>query len=107
MKMLFVFFLVNMAWIFFRANTIGDAFAAIVKMFTVPGAPFMSPMAMLFGMLSLVILMVKDFADEFYPSWKLLTSDNKVVATITCALLAVYVVLFGVLDSSQFIYFQF
>ena len=51
LKMLFVFFLVNMAWIFFRANTIDDAFTAIVKMFTHPGAPFMSPMAMLFGML--------------------------------------------------------
>ena len=107
LKMLFVFFIVNMAWIFFRANTIGDAFTAIVKMFTNPGAPFMSPMAMLFGMLSFVILVVKDFADEFHPSWKLLASDNKVVATIACTLLAVYVLLFGVLDSSQFIYFQF
>lgn len=107
LKMLFVFFIVNMAWIFFRANTIGDAFTAIVKMFTNAGAPFMSPMAMLFGMLSFVILVVKDFADEFHPSWKLLASDNKVVATIACTLLAVYVLLFGVLDSSQFIYFQF
>lgn len=107
LKMLFVFFLVNMAWIFFRANTIGDAFTAIIKIFTNPGAPFMYPMAMLFGMLSLVILVVKDFADEFHPSWKLLASDNKVIETIACALLAVYVVLFGVLESSQFIYFQF
>lgn len=107
LKMLFVFVLVNMAWIFFRANTIGDAFTAIVKMCTNPGSPFMSPMAMLFGMLSLAILVVKDFADEFHPNWKLLASDNKLVATVACALLAVYVVLFGVLDSSQFIYFQF
>lgn len=106
-KMLFVFFLVNMAWIFFRANTIGDAFAAITKMFINPGTPFISPMAMLFGLFSLVFLVIKDFADEFHPSWKLLTSHNKVLSTIACAMLAVYVVLFGVLDSSQFIYFQF
>ena len=107
LKILFVFLLVNMAWIFFRANSIGDAFTAIAKMFTQPSAPFMSPMAMLFGMLSLMILLVKDFADEFHPKWKLMASDNKVVATVTCALLSVYVILFGVLDSSQFIYFQF
>lgn len=107
LKMLFVFLLVNMAWIFFRANSIGDAFTAIAKMFTQPSMPFMSPMAMLFGMLSLMILLVKDFADEFHPNWKLMASDNKVVSTVACALLSVYVILFGVLDSSQFIYFQF
>ena len=107
LKMLFVFLLVNMAWIFFRANTIVDAFTAITKMFTQPSMPFMSPMAMLFGMLSLMILLVKDFADEFHPNWKLMASDNKVVSSVACALLSVYVILFGVLDSSQFIYFQF
>lgn len=107
LNMLFVFLLVNMAWIFFRANTIVDAFTAIAKMFTQPSMPFMSPMAMLFGMLSLMILLVKDFADEFHPNWKLMASDNKVVSTVACALLSVYVILFGVLDSSQFIYFQF
>lgn len=107
LNMLFVFLLVNMAWIFFRANSIGDAFTAIAKMFTQPSMPFMSPMAMLFGMLSLMILLVKDFADEFHPKWKLMASDNKMVSTVACALLSVYVILFGVLDSSQFIYFQF
>ena len=107
LKMAFTFFLVNMAWIFFRANTIGDAFTAITKIFTNPGSPFMSPMPMLFGMLSTAILLFKDYTDEFNPTWRLLSSNNKVVATITCVLLAVYVILFGVLDSSQFIYFQF
>ena len=105
--MIFIFFLVNMAWVFFRANTIGDAFMAIDKMFTNPGSPFLSPMAMLFGVLSLLILAIKDFADEFKPELKLMASDNKFISTLTCALLSVYVILFGVLDSSQFIYFQF
>ena len=107
LKMLFIFLLVNMAWVFFRANTIGDAFLAIEKIFTSPGTPFLSPMAMLFGILSFLFLAAKDFADEFKPGLKLMASDNKAVSTITCALLSVYVILFGVLDSSQFIYFQF
>lgn len=106
-KMLFIFFLVNMAWIFFRANTISDACVAISKMFTNPGMPFLSPMAMLFGTLSLGILAIKDFADEFKPNLKLMSSDNQVISVVTCAFLTVYVILFGVLDSSQFIYFQF
>lgn len=107
LKMLFIFVLVNMAWVFFRAGSIEDAFMAISKMFTQPGVPFLSPMAMIFGAMSIAILFVKDFADEFRPGWKLMSSNNKVVSTVTCALLAIYVVLFGVLDSSQFIYFQF
>ena len=107
LKMLFVFLLVNMALIFFRADTIGDAVASISKMFLQPGIPFIYPMPMLFGMMSVALLLIKDFADEFHPEWKLLAADNKVVATIACTLLSVYVIMFGVLDSSQFIYFQF
>ena len=106
-KMLFVFFLVNMAWIFFRANSIGDALIAIQKICTNHGTPFLSPMAMLFGVMSFLILAIKDFADEFKPELKLIASDNKIISTLACALLSVYIILFGVLDSSQFIYFQF
>ena len=106
-KMLFVFFLLNMAWIFFRANSIGDALTAIQKICTNPGTPFLSPMAMLFGVMSFLILAIKDFADEFKPELKLIASDNKIISTLACALLSVYIILFGVLDSSQFIYFQF
>lgn len=106
-KILFIFFWVNLAWIFFRANSIEDAFIAITKIFTSPGFPFLSPMAMLFGLMSSIILFFKDYADEFQPKWKLMNSHNRIISTFTCALLAIYIVLFGVLDSSQFIYFQF
>ncbi len=106
-KILFVFVLVNLAWVFFRASTIDNAFMAITKMFTNVGAPFISPMAMLFGLLSTFILFLKDYADEFHPKWKMLNSDNSIVSIVTTAVLIVFIFLFGVLDSSQFIYFQF
>lgn len=106
-KILIVFFLVNFAWIFFRADTLADAFLAIVKIFTDQGFPFIYPMSMFFGIVSMTILFLKDFVDEFCPNWKSFSSDNKLISTIGCSLLAVYILLFGVLDSSQFIYFQF
>lgn len=106
-KILFVFVLVNLAWVFFRASTIDSAFMAISKMFTNFGSPFIYPMAMIFGILSTFILFVKDYADEFHPKWKLLNSSNDFVSVITTAVLIVFIFLFGVLDSSQFIYFQF
>ena len=107
LKIVFVFLLVNFAWIFFRASSIDNAFLAISKMFTEFGAPFISPMAMLFGVLSTLILFVKDFADEYHPQWRLIDSRKPAISVVTLASLIVFIFLFGVLDSSQFIYFQF
>jgi len=107
LKIILVFLLVNFAWIFFRASTISDAFLAISKMFTEFGTPFISPMAMIFGLVSTTILFIKDYADEYHPSWKLLNSSNVAVSVVTTAVLIEFIFLFGVLDSSQFIYFQF
>ena len=106
-RIILVFLLVNFAWIFFRANTISDAFVAIGKIFTDFGHPFISPMAMYFGLMSSTILFVKDFADEFHPGWRLISSPKRIISYITMAALVVFIFLFGVLDSSQFIYFQF
>lgn len=106
-KILIVFLLANLAWIFFRANTTEDAFTAVTKIFANPGKPFLSPMAMLFGLASTSLLFAKDFADEFYPRLRLLNSENMVLSVLSNAILMVYVILFGVLDNSQFIYFQF
>ncbi len=106
-KTVWIFLLVNFAWILFRADSIGDAFMALTKIFTEPGRPFISAMAMLFGGLSLFILFVKDYADEFHPAWKALNSDKRWISIPTTAFLLVYIVLMGVLDNSQFIYFQF
>lgn len=107
LKILFVFIMVNIAWVFFRADTISDAFYALQKMMSVPTMPYLSPMAMLFGAISMLLLFVKDYTDEYHPEWCLLNSRHRPIALLTASLLAVYIMLFGVMDSSQFIYFQF
>ena len=101
------FILVTIAWIFFRVPSINDAFIAIVKIFTAQGALFMSPLAMLYGMLSILILLIKDFADEYYPKLTMLNSSNRLISIPTTAVIFIYIILFGVIDNSQFIYFQF
>lgn len=106
-KIILTFILATIAWIFFRAETIGMAGEIVAKIFTNFGMPFISPEAMLFGLLSTIILLVKDVTDEFCPRVKMLNSDNKVLSGITCSVLIIYIILFGVLDGSQFIYFQF
>lgn len=106
-KIVLTFILATIVWIFFRAETIGMAGTIVAKIFSNPGVPFISPEAMLYGMASLFILLAKDISDEFIPHLKLLNSNNRVISDITCSFLIIFIILFGVLDGSQFIYFQF
>ena len=106
-KIVFVFTLVSFAWLFFRANTISDAFYAISKIITDFRHPFIHPMAMLFGIVSTLILFAKDYVDEYHPKCCFMISNNTLVSSFAFVLVLVYILLFGILDSSQFIYFQF
>lgn len=106
-KIAFCFALACFAWIFFRANNVTDAFTVIGKIFTQQGSLFISPMVMLFGGISIFILLIKDVSDEFTLKLKFLNSPNAIISFASAVILFVFVLLFGVLDNSQFIYFQF
>ena len=108
-KIFVVFLLVDFAWIFFRANNVNDAFTAIFKIFTTFGEPaFLKADVLLGSILALMILFVKEIKDEFFPNKiKLISNDNPYVSSFFAVLLISIILLFGVFDSSQFIYFQF
>lgn len=106
-KIVVTFLLATIAWVFFRADSLEMACTIVGKTFSDFGKPFISPEAMLFGLLSILILSAKDIADEFYPRIAVLNSSNKYISGIAFSVLTVYIILFGVLDGSQFIYFQF
>ena len=107
LKMALCFALVCFAWVFFRANTASDAFMAIGKIFTEQGKLYIHSMTMAFGILSALFLVAKDAKDEFFPSIKVINSKNKILSILSISVLFIYILLFGVLDNSQFIYFQF
>jgi D-alanyl-lipoteichoic acid acyltransferase DltB (MBOAT superfamily) len=108
-KILITFLLVDFAWIFFRANTISDAFLAINKIFTSPnGNLFLKGDVLLGGSLALLILFIKEFKDEFYvDKINFMSNKNKYISIFYFVLLLSIILLFGVFDSDQFIYFQF
>ena len=56
---------------------------------------------------SLAIMVVKDSCDQFGAKMKLFYSKYAVVRYLSVALLIGYILLFGVLEGGQFIYFQF
>ncbi|MFH1119618.1 MAG: MBOAT family O-acyltransferase [Bacteroidota bacterium] len=103
------YFLFSVSQIFGRADNLDDAFLVFRRIFTDPGPLFLGPPSTFInGSIALALLMLKDFFDEFRPG-RLLLFDNprKIVRIISCSLVIILILLIGILDSGQFIYFQF
>ncbi|MBR4616892.1 MAG: MBOAT family protein, partial [Kiritimatiellae bacterium] len=103
------FAVVLIAWIFFRASDVTAAFGIIRKIFTNPGPLFPGdgfPNQAL-AILSIGILMLRELKEEFFPRFKLLTSDRFFVSAVSAAALAVFIMLTAVWHGGEFIYFQF
>ena len=93
--------------VFFRANTVADAFIAYKQMFTSFGRLFVDANTIGYGILAIMLLMFKDYINEYHPNVKFLNSDKPLVSIIATALLLCLILLVGVFDGGQFIYFQF
>lgn len=108
LRIVVTFVLVTFAWIFFRMPTFNDALVAIGKIFTQQGTPFIDSNTMLQMALGFAVLLAKDTIDEYWPGKCQLLSNRRVwVRMATYVVLIISILLFGVLDGGQFIYFQF
>lgn len=108
LRMCVTFLMVTFAWIFFRMPTTSEALTVICKIFTQPGQLFIDSSTMLQMALGLVVLLSKDIVDEYMPDrFNLLSSRRFGVRLTTYVAVIISVLLFGVLDGGQFIYFQF
>lgn len=104
---IFCFCMVCLAWIFFRANTITDAFSIINKILTNPGRPFYDIYVFVYGIASLAILLIKDAKDAYGVKAGFLHANSFVVRFISFIFLTTYIMLFGAMSADSFIYFQF
>ena len=107
LSVVFCFVLVAFAWVFFRANTVGDAFTIIGKMLTEHGNLHVKWFVMSNGLLALLVLIIKDIKDDFGLKFSFMHSKHMVVRYASCVLIIAFILLFGVLHGGQFIYFQF
>ncbi len=104
---LVTFCLVAFAWIFFRAETLSDAGRIIKGIFTNLEMPFLRLADLMAIFMALSIVLFKECKDEFH--WNIHLSDSPywVVRHMYIAAAISYILLFGVLNGDQFIYFQF
>ncbi len=108
-QIIVTFLLISFSRIFFRARSVQDAILVIKKIFTFKGSIFNSGNAIIiYSFFAITILLVIEFKKEFYKgSFSLSHHANFWVRNTYYSLFIILILLFGVFDGGQFIYFQF
>ncbi len=108
-KVLTTFILVLFAWIFFRADSLTDAIKIIRKIFTSSGPVYYDNISnigfAIFGIISLIAIDLK--REYFQGHWSILYSKYPFVRIAGIAFIVIIILLIGVFDGGQFIYFRF
>lgn len=108
-NIIITFLLACFAWIFFRANSVKDAWLIIRKMATFSGPlHYENPSMLIFSFLGIGMLFLYELKHEYFKnSFSLLNNQHWLVRNMTYAVLIILILLIGVFDGGQFIYFQF
>lgn len=108
-KIVLTFILVLFTWIFFRADSLGEAINIIHKIFTSTGTVFIGNASnFIFAILGIISLIAIDFKREYYnKNWTVLYNRYSFVRIAGIVIIVITILLTGVLDGGQFIYFQF
>lgn len=102
------FALMTIAWVFFKSNTIADAFYAVSSMIIPSGNLYIPQLSTLvYCLLGVGLLVITDVILEKIGRHPLLENRNVVVRFASYVGLAIMILVMGVFDGGQFIYFQF
>lgn len=103
------FILVMIGWVFFRANTVQDAWIALTRMTTDHGMLFNGEgkPSIVLPLILIVLLMFKEIKDE--KGWNVHFMHNQRfwISAISTGLMIVLLLLCASFNGGQFIYFQF
>ena len=101
------FVLISITWVFFRADSLSDAIRVVTGIITNPGTPKVEYAHWLAIIFALIILVIKEVKDEFQIKISIIEKHHGLYDHICIIFMICYILLFGVLGSDQFIYFQF
>lgn len=101
------FILASYAWMIFRAGTLENVIG-ITKGYFRSGSLYVHQSTLFFFFIGFTFLLMKDLKDEYFPEKHYFVySKYLYMRWLPVILLIAMIVLFGVLDGGQFIYFQF
>ncbi len=109
LSILLVFAGTCLAWVFFRAATVQDAFRIVGTMFTNLGdSVHVGDIGIFaFSVWGVAVLFLVEFMMEYRPGYSLLHHRLAPVRFATIVVMLIFIISLGVFDGSQFIYFQF
>jgi alginate O-acetyltransferase complex protein AlgI len=112
-EIVLTFLLASFAWIFFRSQNIREASIIIKRIFN-PDTPqiidgeFDQHSVLVYALAGICTVMIVDIMAEFFPGRQtILHSRRNWIRMGALVSLVIVIILFGVFDGSQFIYFQF
>jgi len=103
------FILVSFAWIFFRAPSLTNAIKIIKSIFTTSGPVFYeSPAYFIFSVLGILVLIFSDIKREYFnKNLSVLYNKSQLIRISGIVIIVIIILLVGVFDGGQFIYFQY
>jgi alginate O-acetyltransferase complex protein AlgI len=107
------FIFVSFTWIFFRSKNLSEAFNYIKRIFgphnkAILGGEFDERATLIYSFLGIITILLIELVTEYAPQkFRLLHHHKSWIRMATCVFLVVIILLFGVFDEAQFIYFQF
>ncbi|MCB1095041.1 MAG: MBOAT family protein [Verrucomicrobiae bacterium] len=111
LQIITVFTIVNIAWIFFRASNVTEAATIVSRIFTLAGDGFFTGDVAALGHALFAVGLLAGL--EAFKEWELgrfgfdWLGQFSIVRSIGCAAAVILILLLGVFDGGQFIYFQF
>ena len=106
---LITFGLITFSRVFFRANNLTDAFHIIRRMTRFDGPIYnVDPSTLVYAIFGISVLLFVEIKQEYFPElFSFRNHPHWAVRNLSYAFLVVSILLFGVFDGGQFIYFQF
>jgi D-alanyl-lipoteichoic acid acyltransferase DltB (MBOAT superfamily) len=104
------FFVSTIFCLFFRALSVKDALHIAKTIFTFQGGHFFKgspPINFYYCVIAVVILVTVEFSQEYLPHIKIINNKSIVIRYTGYVLLIMIILMIGVFNGSQFIYFQF
>lgn len=107
-QIVLTFILVCFAWIFFRANSLNEALYITKSIISFNGTLFIDYPSFLYGLGSILFLLYFEYRREYVSDSKLPIHTKKWMEEVLFySMLIIIILMVGVFDGSQFIYFQF
>jgi D-alanyl-lipoteichoic acid acyltransferase DltB (MBOAT superfamily) len=107
-RIILVYMLTTLTWIFFRANNLKDAFIAFSKIFHPELHLFTGDKGIFsYCVFGILILIISEIIAEYFPKSRPMRHKSLIVRALSISITISYILALGVFDESQFIYFQF